>query len=47
MITTHQVTELSSLFDSFVILKKGNIVFSSSEGVTSPEELRTIYNNYN
>ncbi|MFL4498565.1 ABC transporter ATP-binding protein [Weissella sp. MSCH1] len=47
MITTHQITELSSLFDSFAILKKGNVVFSSDNGVSSPEELRSIYQQYN
>lgn len=46
MITTHQITDLASLFDSFAILKDGQICFTSPDGITSPTELKSIYQHY-
>lgn len=47
MITTHQITELASLFDAFAILKKGEIRHISNNGVSSTEELKLIYQQHN
>ena len=47
MITTHQITELATVFDAFAILKHGAITYTSNSGNYTPEELTTIYREHN
>lgn len=47
MITTHQITELATVFDAFAILKHGEITYTSNSGHYTPEELTAIYREHN
>lgn len=47
MITTHQITELATVFDAFAILKHGEITYASTSSNYTPEELTTIYRDHN
>lgn len=47
MITTHQITELATVFDAFAILKHGEITYALTSGNYTPEELTTIYRDHN
>ena len=47
MITTHQITELATVFDAFAILKHGEITYTSNNGHYTPEELTAIYREHN
>lgn len=47
MVTTHQITELATVFDAFAILQHGKITYTSNSGGYSAEELTAIYREHN